>query len=129
MVGSSPRGTRAHRHLVEGSGTGPNAPPICRPVPWRSGAGKTWSVVRSDTSTQSDEAKGSVPSRGIFIDKDHGLLIAGPAGTGMLLKSSDGGNRWSRVLADDQFYDLSFSGAKGFVIGRKGIYSIFLRKS
>ncbi|MGH9971396.1 MAG: WD40/YVTN/BNR-like repeat-containing protein [Pyrinomonadaceae bacterium] len=92
--------------------------------------GKTWVVVRSKVSIQNGSGDEIVPSKVVFADKRRGLLIAGPAGTDKLLKTTDGGRTWFEISADEHFYDVSLAGKeKGFLLGDKGIYSISLKSS
>lgn len=94
--------------------------------------GKTWAVLHSKVNSQSGgTAEEIVPSNVVFADNRRGLMIAGPAGTGKLLKTTDSGVTWFRIpAADEHFYDVNLVGTeKGFLLGDKGIYSIFVKQA
>jgi photosystem II stability/assembly factor-like uncharacterized protein len=91
--------------------------------------GETWSRFASKVIGPNKDSEYLEPSNVVFANKLEGLLIAGPAGKGSVFKTKGGGKNWTQISANDHFYDLSLSnGAKGFLLGDKGIYSISLRQ-
>lgn len=87
--------------------------------------GKTWKVISSKIASRNSNGEEIVPSTVVFADKRRGLLIAGPAGTGKLLKTADGGKTWFEIAADEHFYDVCWAGeGKGFLLGDKGVYAV-----
>ena len=91
--------------------------------------GKSWITVRSKVVNQHKSPDEIVPSRVVFVDAKHGLLMGGPAGTGELFETDDGGRTWIEIKAKEHFRDVGLAGgAKAFLLGDKGVYSISLKK-
>jgi photosystem II stability/assembly factor-like uncharacterized protein len=87
--------------------------------------GKTWNLISSKIAGRNSKTEDIVPSTVVFADKGRGLLIAGPVGTGKLLKTADGGKTWFEISAGEHFYDVAWTGReKGFLLGDKGVYAI-----
>jgi photosystem II stability/assembly factor-like uncharacterized protein len=92
--------------------------------------GRTWNVTSSKIAGRNSNTEEIVPSAVVFADKSRGLLIAGPAGTGKLFKTADGGKTWFEISVGEHFFDVGWTGRdKGLLLGDKGVYAISLHRN